>query len=185
MANAESTRNRLFFAEKRLIDLKNLNNGRIEGANSKERQQLIQEFFFHLVGSIDFLLQVVNQSRHLNIPEEKVRAATVCEKLSSNDPIKVLLIQLHPRTRKQELQGTPYSDENSHFRILILRNKVCHQGDNPFHFRMGGSLPGASLLIDPRYPSQGGSNKHVFDELDKFLILVRDKTEQVLQILGI
>jgi len=185
MANAESTRNRLYFAEKRLIELKKLNNGDIAGANGKERQQLIQEFFFHLVGSIDFLFQVVNQSRHLDIPEEAVSSTTVCSSLSTDDPIKPILIQIHPTTRNRRLQGDPYSDENSYFRILILRHRVCHHGDNPFHFRAGGSLPCASLFIDPRDSSQGGSNKHVFDELDKFLMLIKDKSKQVLDILGI
>ena len=63
MANPASTRNRLLFAEKRLDNLKSLNNGNIRRANGRERQQLIQEFFFHLVGTIDFLLQVVNQEK--------------------------------------------------------------------------------------------------------------------------
>jgi hypothetical protein len=56
MVDEESTLNRLDSAKKRLIELKQLNNGNIAGANGRERQQLIQEFFFHLVGSIDFLL---------------------------------------------------------------------------------------------------------------------------------
>lgn len=185
MANAESTRNRLYFAEKRLNELKKLNNGKIEGASGKERQQLIQEFFFHLVGSIDFLFQVVNQSRKLCIPEEDVKEPIVCERLMPTDSIKPLLKQIHPRTKDRSIEGDPYSEDNSYFRILILRHKVCHQGDNPLHLRMGGSLPCASLFIDPRDSSQGGSDKHVFDELDNFLMLVRNKVEQVLKILGI
>lgn len=184
MANIESTKNRLYFADKRLNELKQLNNGDIAGANGREIQQLIQEFFFHLVGAIDFLLQVVNQSRNLSIPEEKVDIKTVCEKLSTTDPIKPLLSQIHPYTRGKKLHGALYSDDNSHFRIMILRHRVCHHGDNPFHFRLGGSLPCASLFIDPRDPSLGGSEKHVFDELDIFFSLISEKTEKVLQLLN-
>lgn len=185
MANVESTRNRLLFAERRLNELKLLRDGHIEGAAGIERQPLIQEFFFHLVGSIDFLIQVVNQSRNLNIPEESVTKTTVCNALSTTDPIKPILLQLHPTVKNQPLQGDPYSIANSHRRVMLFRHKVCHCGDNPFHLRVGGDLPSCSLFIDPRDPNKGGSNQHIYDELDNFLRLVRDKIEAVFNILGV
>jgi hypothetical protein len=183
MANEESTRNRLDFAKKRLIELKQLNNGNIHNAISEERQQLIQEFFFHLVGSIDFLLQVVNQKRNLGIPEEKVDITQVSKKLSDTDPIKLLLRQLHPNPRGKKIQGDIYSEDNNHLRIMLFRHRVCHYGDSPFHLRWGGTLPQCSLFIDPRDQTCGGSEKHVFDELDIFLSLICSKNEKVLQAL--
>jgi len=184
MANAESTRNKLIFAERRLRDIRHLNNGKLEGANGQERQQLIQEFFFHLVGSIDFLLQVVNQERHLNLDEEDVNIREICARLSNTDPIKPLLQQLHPNPKKVPLTGSVYSEENNHLRIMMLRHKVVHQGDNPFHLRMMKDLPNCSLFLNPTCPKSKGSKYHVFDELDIFLKLVWGKSEKVLKLLG-
>lgn len=184
MANVASARNRIKFAQKRYNELRVLNNGRIETVAVEERQQLIQEFFFHLVGSIDFLLQVVNQEGNLGIQEKDVRIKTVCGKLKDTDPIKSLLSEIHPVTTGKQITGDPYSEKNCYFRIMLFRNRVCHHGDNPFHFRIGGDLPSASLWIDPRDPSLGGSQKHVFEELDIFLGLVNSKCEQILQVFG-
>jgi hypothetical protein len=67
MATLEAVNDRLLFAKRRLKELERLNNGDIAGADPKDRQQLIQEFFFHLVGSIEFLAQVINNSLKLLI----------------------------------------------------------------------------------------------------------------------
>jgi hypothetical protein len=61
---------RLCFAERRLNELRVLNSGDLSGAVPRERQSLIQEFFFHLCGAIDFLAQTVNEARQLGIPED-------------------------------------------------------------------------------------------------------------------
>jgi len=185
MANPASTRNRLYFAQKRLEDLKALRNGDIRGASGIERQQLIQEFFFHLVGAIDFLLQVVNQERGFGIPEERASAGRIIQRLPNTDPIKPLLQQLHPITLRETIDSPIYSEKNNHMRIMLLRHKVCHQGDNPFRLSRGSTRPACSLFIDPRETNSRYSKKHVFTELEFFLNLVRGKSEQVMQILGV
>lgn len=185
MANPASTRNRLHFAEKRLNDFKRLNNGNIQGANGGERQQLIQEFFFHLVGSIDFLLQVVNQERMLGLTEAQVKIGSICHALPVADPIRPILQQLHPNHSGVRIRSPIYSDTNNHLRIMILRHRVCHRGDNPFRLSWGSTRPRCSLLIDPRHSNAQHSKKHVFTELELFLDLVRDKVEQVMLILGV
>lgn len=63
---------RLDFARKRLVELQALNGGRLAGANAHERQQLIQEFFFHLLGAVDVLAQLVNEQRSLGHDSEVV-----------------------------------------------------------------------------------------------------------------
>jgi len=83
--------NRILFAERRLEDLTRLNNGDLAGANPVDRQQLIQKFFFHLVGAIDFLAQDINIQKDLGIPPENVNARVVFQKLKENDPIKHLI----------------------------------------------------------------------------------------------
>ena len=89
-------------------------------------QQLIQEFLFHLVASIQFLAQDVNQLRGLSIAPLDVTPVVVCRKLQNGDSVKDLLLDLHPKTRNKSLPAKPYSVQGMHFRIIITRNYVCH-----------------------------------------------------------
>ncbi len=112
---------RLLFAERRMNDLRSLNNGNLGGAVPRERQQLIQEFFFHLVGAIDFLAQEVNIARGLGLDAEDVSPSRVRQALTATDPVQELIAQLHPYTRQKPLPSNPYSEEGSHFRIMLFR----------------------------------------------------------------
>lgn len=178
MEDKRGVRNRLIFAKKRLDELSVLNGGNLT-VPEIQRQQPLQEFFFHLVGAIEFLAQTVNDARTLIDDEEDVSVVEVCQKLVPNDPVKPLLSQLHPKTRKQKLPPDPYSEEGSHFRILLLRNRVCHLARNPFVFRVG-SEPPCSLRLDPRDKKDNGSKKPAIEELTLFWKLVNDKCEQIL-----
>jgi hypothetical protein len=73
---------RLASAERRLNELLALNRGNLPGANASERQQLVQEFFFHLIGAIDVLAQVVNDARALGLDSEDVSVPAVVKRLS-------------------------------------------------------------------------------------------------------
>ena len=181
----KAVRNRLLFAKRRLDELSKMGGGDFGIAPEEEKQQALQEFFFHLVGAIEFLAQTINDARGLSIPEEHVTPAKVCKRLGESDPIKVILGQLHPKmSRKQPLPKDPYSEEGSHFRIILFRNWVCHCGRNPFHFRRGAtSLPPTSLFLDPRDREDKGSDKPAIEELTLFWQLVNDKCEQILDIL--
>lgn len=182
MPTLEAVNDRLFFAKRRLKELERLNNGDLAGAQHRDRQQLIQEFFFHLVGAVDFLAQAVNVSKNLGMNIEDVNVSSVCDELKkqNKNSISGLLEQLHPITRRRPLPPDPYSDEGCHFRILLLRNCACHQRDYPFFFRVG-STPPSSLVIDPRDIHSAGSKESVIDELNHFWKLVDDKCQQVLQ----
>jgi hypothetical protein len=180
---------RLDFAKRRLADLEELarNGEDLSGADTKERQQLIQEFFFNLVGAIEFLAQAVNTSKTLEINTEEVTIPKVCNKLKADDPIKSILKMLHPKTRGIPLPNDPYSEEGCHFRIFVYRNRVCHHGHNPFHFRVyiGGpnEEPSTSLVLDPRKRSLGASKESAISELNHFYKLVYDKCQNVLAML--
>jgi hypothetical protein len=179
MTTIEAVNDRLFFAKRRLGELQRLNNGDIAGADPKDRQQLVQEFFFHLVGAIEFLAQAINNSLKLNIPAEKVSRREICTKLNNDDPIKSLFDTLYPQTRCKQLPADPYTDEASHFRILVLRHWVCHYGNNPFWFRIG-STPESSLFLDPRDQSLNGSKEPAIDELNHFWQLVNSKCQRII-----
>ncbi len=173
---------RLFFAKQRLEDLDRLEKsygGELGRAQTRDRQQLMQEFFFHLVGAIEFLAQVINESKTL-MPMTAVTPQKVCRRLGYNDPIGRLLDTLYPVTRSRPLPQDPYSEEGCHFRILVMRHWVCHYSHNPYAFRLG-SMPPTSLLIDPGNRSLGSSQRPVLDELYRFFELVDDKCQQILR----
>ena len=185
----QSVMDRLDFAKRRLTGLKELarNGEDLAEADPKERQQLIQEFFFHLLGATEFLVQVVNTSKSLEIDMEVVTIKRVCKELNErdiNDPIKTILEKLHPPTYQQPLPPDPYSDEGCHYRIVVYRNRVCHHGHNPFHFRVyigaPNEEPSTSLVLDPRNRSLGASKESAISELNHFYKLVYDKCQKVL-----
>ena len=177
---------RLDFAKGRLTELEELacNGEDLSEANPKERQPLIQEFFFHLVGAIEILLQVVNTSKVLKIDPEDVSVSKVCNGLNTDEPIKLILKKLHPKTTREPLPNDPYSEDGCHFRIFVYRNQVCHHGHNPFCFRVyiGGpnEEPLTSLFLDHRNRSLGASKESAISELNHFYILVYDKCQKVI-----
>ncbi len=185
MSTPDTVNDRLFFAKRRLKDLNKLGrsyNGELGRAQPRDRQQLIQEFLFHLVGTIEFLAQAVNKSKNLGIDMEDVKVSAVCDELPNGDSMSEILKELHPATYRRPLPSDPYSEEGSHFRIMVMRNQVCHHGHNPFYFR-SGSVPPTSLFLDPRDPNLGASQKPALDELNYFFELVNGKCQQVLKLL--
>jgi len=177
---------RLLFAERRMNDLRSLNNGNLGGAVPRERQQLIQEFFFHLVGAIDFLAQEVNIARGLGLDAEDVSPSRVRQALTATDPVQELIAQLHPYTRQKPLPSNPYSEEGSHFRIMLFRNFVSHIKNNPFLFYASVEPPTpASLILDPRLaPDEREPSVYlVFDEIAIFHDLVTAKCQLALKAL--
>jgi len=186
MIDREKINERLTFARQRLEELGEINKkyGDISVAKGTDTQKLIQEFFFHLVGAIDFLAQLVNTSKNLGIDIEDVIVRKVCNQLPKGDKIRVLLEKLHPETRGQNLPQDPYSEEGSHFRIILMRNRVCHH--DMAGFSILAIVPGLikkRLFIDPRDPKPNGSKKLVIDELNEFWGLVNDKCQKVLKLL--
>lgn len=180
MGDTRGVRNRLEFAKRRLDELSRMKGGDFGIVPEEERQQPLQEFFFHLVGAIEFLAQTINDARKLGVHEEDVNPRTICEKLPKGDTLMTTLSHLHPQTRHKPLPKDPYSEEGSHFRIMLLRNRVCHHGRNPFHFRQG-SEPPCSLFLDPRdRQEKEGSCKPATEELALFWQLVNDKCEHIL-----
>jgi len=179
MDDRRGVRNRLLFARRRLDELSQLGGGNLGTVSEIERQQPIQEFFFHLVGAIEFLAQTITDVRALPINEEDVNPRKVYKHLKDNDLAKPILGQLYPQTRGKQLTQDPYSEEGSHFRIILFRNRVCHHGRNPFHFRVG-SEPPCSLFLDPRDRQDKGSYKPATEELTLLWELVNRKCEQVL-----
>jgi hypothetical protein len=85
---------RLDFAEKRLQELLSLNGGDLAGADVNSRQQLIQEFFFHLIGAIEFTAQLINDKLHLEKDPEQVSTSRMLRRLRQGRSIKTQIARL-------------------------------------------------------------------------------------------
>jgi hypothetical protein len=189
---AGDVRERLDFARRRLAQLLALNGGDLAGADVHERQQLIQEFFFHLIGAIEVLAQLVNEVRVLGLDDEGVSVSAVAAQLRG-DPLEPLLRQLYANSRRRPVPANPYSDDALLFRAYNYRHQVTHRRRNPFNFhvRLGDAALStaappppfsrtAHLLIDPRDPGRGPSTATLADELERMLDLVTSRCEAVL-----
>ena len=178
----ENIEQRLKSAQKRLDDLCALNQGNLPGANAWERQQLVQEFFFHRVGAIEVLAQCVNDAKVLGLDSEEVTVSSVIKALPSADPIAKGLCALYMNTRKAPVPPNPYSEDGLIFRAYNYRNQVTHRGTNPFLFRVGSSPP-ASFHLDPRDANLGHSDKAAQDEMRSMKELISQRCGVVLALL--
>lgn len=175
----ENVEQRLKSAQKRLDDLCALNGGNLPGANAWDRQQLVQEFFFHLVGAIDVLAQCINDAKVLGLDSENVSVSSVIEALPAADPIAKELSALYVRTRGAAVPSDPYSEDGLLFRAYNYRHQVTHRGANPFLFRVGSSPP-ASFHLDPRDRNLGHSDKAAQDEMQSMKDLISQRCGVVL-----
>jgi hypothetical protein len=79
-------------------DLISLNGGNLPAADPHLRQQLTQEFFFHLLGAIEVLAQLVNEVREFGLDVESASISEVVTLLRSDDPLREALDALYVRS---------------------------------------------------------------------------------------
>ena len=166
---------RLGFAEKRANELFALNGGDLIHAESSPRQQLVQEFFFHLLGAIDVFAQFVNEQRGLGHDPQDVSIGYLHDKITpTTDPLDRALRELYVNPKRSPLPSDPYSDDGYLYRAYNYRHHVTHRRMNPWLFRMG-SVPPVSFILDPRVHPGNGPNHSVLsydDEMQAMLDLV-------------
>lgn len=134
---AEEVRERLGSARRRKEELLALNGGDLPGADPLYRQQLVQEFFFHLVGAIDVLAQLVNEARNLGLDVEDASVSRVIQKLPQGDGLRAALAALYANTRRgRSVPIDLYSDEGIIYRIWNYRHQVTHRRRQPFQFNV-------------------------------------------------
>src|SRR3989442_15636675 len=133
------------FAKRRLADLVAL--GDRFFSHPPERRQPTEEFFFHTVGAVEMVAQLVNQGRGLGKSTEMVSPSSVAAALPAGDPIVHLLAALCANPKKEPMPPDPYGDAGYIWRLWNYRHQVNHRGRNPFDFSIGGG-PKASLRLD-------------------------------------
>jgi hypothetical protein len=183
----ESVHQKLKFARARLADLKAMIEDNRLAADPDARQQLTQEFFFHVVGATEYLAQLVNERRSLPLGSEDVavyRVAKELERRDPSDPLFVPLKSLSADTRKTALPTDPYSEEGLVYRTINYRNEVAHRNSNPFHFVLGAGPKIAFLWLDSRDHSCGQSARPVDMDLASMLSVFDQRCRIVLGILG-
>jgi hypothetical protein len=176
---SEDIAERLDFARRRFGDIRALIAAKALGAEVHLRQQLAQEFFFHCVGAIDLLAQLINERRSLGLDSEKVSIAAVAKRLPDNDPLTPALKKLYVNPRGQSVPADPYSPDGYLFRLYNYRHQVTHRRRNPFHFRL--SSPSPSFALDPRVPRGAHSKNTSADDMQQILDLVAKRCAEALQ----
>jgi hypothetical protein len=176
MITSDDVLEKVRFARRRMDELLALDESGLLGSRPSDRQQLLQEFFFHLIGAVDFLGQLVNQHRGLGFDAEDVRFRSLSAKLPKADPLAGHLRSLYANPKKKPLPKNSYSDDAYVFRTYIYRDHVTHRNRNPFQFRLGR----VSLLLDPRGPTHGASAKSAQDEMRYILGLFEKRCRAAL-----
>jgi hypothetical protein len=179
--SVDPVQERLDSAQTQLTDFLALAAGKLSAADVHERQRLIQEFFFHLLGATDFLAQYINEARVLGLDFEDVSMGDVHQILPVSDSLGVALRALYARTRRMRLPSDPYSDDALVFRAYNYRHLVTHRRSFPFIFRVGAAPP-ASLILDPRLASiESNQSVEPHDrELKKILAVVTNRIAQAI-----
>jgi hypothetical protein len=113
-----------------------LNGGDLPGADPHYRQQLVQEFFFHLVGAIEVLAQLVSEVRGFGLDIDRASIRSVRGRLPTGDPLKTALDGLYAEVRGNPLPADPYTDAGYVFRIWNYRHQVTHRRRQPFQLNI-------------------------------------------------
>jgi hypothetical protein len=184
---SENVYQKLVFAQCRLNDIEALIKDNRLAADPDTRQQLTQEFFFHLVGATEYLAQFVNERRQLNFQPENVAVHKIAKKLKKLDPsdlIVAFIEGLCADTKKNCVPPDPYSDEGLIYRIINYRNEVVHRNINPFHFVMSEGPKVAYFWLDPRDHNLGLCTHTVDVDLSNMYLLVEQQCRNVLNVLA-
>lgn len=158
---------RVRFAAWRLEDLKPAIVGNPMGPRLGQRLQLLQEFFFHIVGAREILALLINEKRGLGLDPEEVSMGLVAKSLPSNDPIYSMVRELVVDPRRQPFPADPYTDAAYIYRAVLYRNQVAHRHRTPMHYELL-DLQGTKksfLYLDPRNHAAGPSKIEALPEL--------------------
>lgn len=180
-------RDRLEFAKRRMLDLVEQRGGSgndLPGAQPSDRDMLLQEFFFHLVGAIEFVAQYLNKTRELGLLEDKVNPGKVLNKLAEDDPQGNLLRSMHCNVRQTDPPEKPEdwdTDLGLVYRIWDYRHQVTHRGRICWHFTMEGR--GMYLALNTEDASAGRSGTPIEDDLKKMWDYVNERCDSILSTL--
>ena len=88
---------KLGFAKNRLKELEKLIANNQLASDPNARHQITQEFFFHLLGSTEYLAQLVNERRGLGIDTDEVVVYKIIRELKRQDSTDAVIPHLQER----------------------------------------------------------------------------------------
>ena len=168
---------RLAFAEIRMLELLSLSSGDLAGASGLARDQLVQEFFFHLVGAIEFLAQYLNETLSLGIPPSRLNAQT----LMGNCKLPAVVRDDFKELCSSRQASCPTDDSLYRElvdRIWFYRHQVTHRGRNPFTFKV--SLPSGDRQATFSLEQNSVNVKTVQEDMQEMLDYVTSRVIRLL-----
>jgi hypothetical protein len=179
----DSVNDKLSFAKKRLDEICHLVTENKISVDANLRQQLAQEFFFHLLGAVEYLAQLVNESRALGVGANEVLVYKISDKLkqaNSSDPLISILDSLAVNTKKELFPTDPFSNYSLMYRLINYRNEVVHRNTNPYHFVLSAGSRFAEFWLDPRDHSLGKTGVSVDVDLTNMFNFVKQQIQNAL-----
>lgn len=176
---------KLSYAQNRLNKILDLSRLEVFFNDFQTRQRVTHEFFFHLIGAMDYLLQFINDQLDLGLQTKKVDAGNVKKRLANQNPEHKLapLIELFSiDLRNRSILNEPYSNTGMMFRIKNYRNRVAHRGLNPYNIVVANDI-NAYMFIDPEFPGLGNSDLSFLTDLRAMFELVSTNIHLALDIL--
>lgn len=180
----DSVLSKLSFAKKRLDEICQLVSSNSISVDANLRQQITQEYFFHLLGAVEYLAQLVNKNLDLGIDPAHVSVYKVCEGLRltrNHDPLIPILDALSVDTKKPFPTTDPFAGKGLVYRLINYRNEVVHRNTNPFHFSMREGPGFAEFWLDPREHSIGKTGVCVDVDLKSMFNIVEQQIQAALQ----
>ncbi|MBA2713379.1 MAG: hypothetical protein H0U55_07485 [Rubrobacteraceae bacterium] len=167
------------YARERMTELISLEYLPITEAAGARKHQLMEEFLFHLLGGVEWTAQLLNELLGAGLDRDEVSLSRLLRHLGASHPLTNRLRSLYAQPRTQPMPADPYSDEALVYRAYNYRHQVTHRRANPFLYRIGSDPP-VSLLVDPRDPAKGPSERPLGQEVDRMLVLFENGCLQVI-----
>lgn len=176
---------KLGYAQNRLDKLVELARMELFFSEFDTRQRVMQEFFFHLLGSVEYLMQLVNNRLELGHNPVDVtikRTIKSIGKIEKLEQLSKVVQQFWINTNEVSHIETPYTKDGMMLRIINYRNRVAHRGMNPYNIVIDKNIT-AYILIDPDRPEHGHSEKEVISELSDMYNFVSEHINESIRIL--
>jgi hypothetical protein len=174
---------KLAFARRRLDDIIALIEDRTFGMEVDLRHQLVQEFFFHLIGAAELVAQFVNQERSLGVRRECVKVTEVAKKIveKGDAQLSACLRALYRRTRESDpMPADEYNDDGALFRAYNYRNEATHRRRLGYFFSIGAAPQ--ALPRDPRDPNSKASKRPLREDLEHMLRVFEERCYAALRL---
>jgi hypothetical protein len=183
--NRETVFEKLNYARNRLDKIIELYRFEVFFNDPQTRQRVSQEFFFHLTGAVEYLMQYINIQLELEINEKSVTPFKMIETIKVKDKSHnmIRVIELFSNNIKECIHlNSPYSNKGMVSRLYVYRNRVAHRGMNPYNIMIADGIS-AHLFLDPENPELGNSKNDIIPDLTEMFELVWSQIHEAIDMM--